>query len=296
MTPALQELRSALTRLHEDGLRAGLSAASAERLVAALDRGEPISQAASSAGLDRRIARAAELAAPSDLPRALAGLSRAAAELDTATRRLRSAGSYPLVLAASVVAGGAVLVGAALPALTMLPTEGDLPLRVPALATAGLATLLLVVLAAVVLGRLKVPWVCSGWVELERYAFLSSLQALVQAGAPLPSAVRGAASWTGRRGRAAGRALARSLEAGAPRRDLAPLLPTHEATMLTGAAAAGTVPETVGALAVVRRVALDRVIPDAIVRIQAVALILAGAAVLGIGATFVQAYSRALVG
>jgi type II secretory pathway component PulF len=296
VTPALEQLRASLTRLHGDGSRAGLPAPAATRLVEALDRGVPIGEAAAGSGLDRRVARAAALSDSPDLPGVLTGLTRTAAELSASTRQLRAAGSYPLVLAVSVVLGGLVLVGAALPALEMMPVEGGLELWPPAVLSAGAAALLLVALGAVVLSRVRLPWLSTGWIELERYAFLASLHVLIRSGAPLPSAVRGAAAWTGRRARAAAVTMARSLEAGAPVERLPPLLLPHEATMLAGAATAGTVPEAVEALALVRRVALTRAIPDAIVRVQAAAIVLAGSAVLCLGYTFFQAYSRVGLG
>ena len=296
MSPALQELAALLARLNRGPGGAGLPEAAARRLTEALDRGLPLAQAADGVRLDGRVAKAAEASGAEDLPAALGGLAALAAEVDAGARRLRSAALYPLVLAAVVAIAGGILVGAALPALRLMPggaLQQSGGLLVALLATAAI---LLVALSGVVLGRLRVPWLSDGWTLLDRYAFVASLEVLLRAGAPLIGAVRGSAAWSRGRARDAAMCLARSLEAGEAPARLAPLLAPYEAVALAGAARTGTVTETVAALTVVRRTSLTRVLPDTVIRVHACALLLGGGALLAVGVTLFQAYSRAVLG
>lgn len=293
MSLAHEELRGSLVRLRAGGLQAGLSAAQADRLVAGLEEGRPL---ASDSGLDPRLAQAVRASEVRDVPAALTALLGLAVEVESGARRLRSAGAYPLLLAASLVVCGGIVAGAAFPALGQLPGAG--PQSLGAL-TAGAAfgtAALLVVLAALVFGRVQVPWLSSGWIALERYAVLRSLVALGDAGVELPAALRGSAVWASGRGRRAARALAASLDAGTTTPASTALLDPFEARMLAGAAATGTWGDAARALSTHHAVRLQRVLPDSVARIHAAALVLAGLALTAVGATFFWAYSHALVG
>ena len=148
-----------------------------------------------------------------------------------------------------------------------------------------------------VLGRVHLPWVGAGWDLVERFAFTESLRVLVHAGAPLPVALRASARWSRRAAaRSAAEGLAHSLEAGRSEERPGPLLHSLEWAMLASAAGAGTVPETIAAIAAQRRVALSRLVPDAVVRIHASALVLAGTSIGVLGVSFYLAYGRALAG
>ncbi len=296
MSPALDELRSLLVRLHDGHGGSGLKGAAADRLTEALDRGLPLSEAALGTGLDDRIVRAADAGGAPDLPAALAGLARLASEHDAGTRRLRSAAFYPLILAFTVLVPGCVLVAATLPALQLLPGSGLAGSGTWLLPLLVTAAVLLLALGATVLGRVPLPWLTAGWAQLDRVAFVAALRALTDAGAPLPAATRGASAWSRGRARTAALDLARSLEAGEPTRDLRPLMAPHEASALAAGAEAGTAAETLAALESVVRAALDRTLPDTIVRVQGCALTLAGGALLTVGITLFRAYSLALLG
>ena len=256
----------------------------------------PVQEAASLAGLDARVASVAAKAEVSDLPAVLSRLVFVVAELDGGVRKLRSAGAYPLVLSLSVILAAVVVGGAALPTLAMLPGGPDLDLRGAIWWVAGLPAGLLLLLAAAVLGRLRIPWLSAGWAQLEGSAFVSAVDALSRSGASLPVALRAAAPLGGRAARAAAEQLAHSLEAGAPTDQARPLFDPFEATMLTAAASHGTLIEATGALAEQRRIALQRTIPDTLSRINVTALVLAGGAMLSIAATLFSVYGRVLAG
>lgn len=295
MSRPLDDLRTSLVRLHRGGVRSGLPAARADALVRALDEGAPIQDAAAASGLDRRVAGVAERAGVSDLPRVIARLAELAAEVDAGSGRLRAAGTYPLVLAVSVVVPGLAMAELAFPALARLPAAAGAPLGEVLAGTLAATVLLLLALAVVVLGRLPLPWISAGRICLDRFAFLQSVALLCRAGRPLPRALRASTPWVGASGRAAAEGLAHALESGAAGGEARPLLDPFEAAMLVGAAGTGTAPEATAALAEQHRVTLARVLPDAVVRIQATAVVLAGLAVLAIGGGFFWAYSRAVL-
>ncbi len=295
MSPALDELRSTLVRLHAGGLGVGLNSERADRLVQALDGGRPLEEAASSAGLDERLAKAVVLAEVNDVPAVLTALAGLAVELESGARRLRSAGAYPLLLALSLVLCAAVLAGAAFPVLAQLPGGATVPFGSLAARGAVGAALALALLAGLVLGRVRVPWLSAGWLALERYSFLRSLATLGDAGVELPAALRASSVWTAGRGRVAAHELAAALDAGGTEASTGALLDPFEARMLARAAISGTWGAAAKALAAQRQVALARVLPDAIARIHGSALCLTGLALTALGATFFWAYSHALV-
>jgi hypothetical protein len=238
--------------------------------------------------------RVAEAAGVPDRPAVVDGLTTLGDTVDAHIRRLRSAGSYPIVLGLSVLVAAGVVGGVGLPALAVLPgAEGVAGGGLPAV---GGVVLLLALLSALVLGRVRVPWLSEGWVRIERFAFIASLRILTQEGAELPAAVRASGEWGGGAARAAAEEFARGLEAGRVPNDLRPLLDPFESRMLGSAAVSGTLREALNALTDHHRIALGRVIPDAVVRIQVAAVLLAAVAVLVVGATFFGAYSRAILG
>jgi hypothetical protein len=294
VSAALDQLRDTLVGLHAGGLRPGLPPAAARTLVEALDRGSPLAEAATLAGLDPRLAEVAGEAQPSDTPALLAELARLAARLDTATRQLRVAGSYALALAVAVGVAAVAVLGLALPTLAIVPGSESFPVAPVLLVGAGVAVGLEIAMGLVVVGRVRVPWLSDGWTTLDRYAFVRTLDVLLQAGTPLPVAVRAAGRWGGGATQSAATGLARSLEAGEQAESAPPLLGPFETRMLVGAAASGAATETAGALAAQHQVAIERVLPDAVVRIQAVAVVLAGVAVLALGAAFFSGYSGVL--
>lgn len=293
MTQALDELRDSLVRLHEGGVGVGLASSEAATLVRALGEGVSVAQAAGLSGLDPRVAAVAERGAVSDLPALLGPLVGVVADHDAGARELRSAGTYPLILAASI-ALAAVVVGSAVPRLAALPGEHSVELVGLLGWLAAVPAALLLALGACVLGRVRLPWLSTGWPQLEGAAFVRALDALCRTGAPLPQALRAASLLGGPRAREAAEELARSLEAGAPTDRAQPLFDPFEATLLTAAAAHGTLLDATGALAEQRVIALRRAIPDTIVRIHAAALLLAGGAVLAVGLTFFSVYGRVL--
>ncbi|MCP4872966.1 MAG: hypothetical protein GY898_30100 [Proteobacteria bacterium] len=294
MTASLTQLRDSLVTLHQGGVRGGLAPAKADTLVRLLGEGSSVAEAGAAAGLDARITNTAAGAAVEDLPSVLAELARGAAQADDAVRRLRAAATYPLWLAGTIVFAAWAVGARALPALqhsnaALSPASG-LGVGVGL----GAAVLLLVALAALVWGRIRVPGLGSGWALVEGYGFVHSVAVLAAAGAPLHVAVRASAGWSRGAGRAAADGLARALEAGTPAAGGAPLLDPFEVSLLGAAAASGAGAETAAAIAEHRRIALARVVPDTVVRIQAVAVLLAGGAVLLVGLTFLGAYAGAI--
>lgn len=298
MTTTLPELRAQLHRLHANGHAHGLGDDAATAFASALEAGTPFLEAGERAGLDRRLTRMVQESQATDAPTALSGLLSASGELLAGAATLRSAGTYPLVLATSVALTGAIVLGAATPSLRLLPLgeggTGNLPIAAAFAATVAL----LVLLSALVLGRARLPLVGSGWQRLDGLWFLTSLLALLQAGAPLPSAVRAASS--GLRGpqRSAGEGFASHLEAGAAAVDGAEgarvgntaLLDPFEAAQLTAAAREGLLPLALEGVIGHRRLALEREIPETAMRIQTVALGLAGTALVLVAGTFLSAY------
>jgi len=314
MSVTLDELRGTLVRLHAGRLQGGLSPAAADALVAALAEGRPVGEAAARAGLDPDLAGAVEDAGVQDLPAVLAGLARCTAEVEAHARQLRSAGSYPLVLAVGVLVAGLVIGPVASPALAALPGADTQP-QVPMLAAVIVAAALLVLQSLLVLGRVRSGPLGRGWRLLESFAFVEQLRLYTLAGAAAPRAVRAAAGSGSAASRSAasrsaasrsaasrsaasrraGLSLARALEAGRPAADLAPLLSPHETAVLIGAARSGALAETAAALAAQRRVALQRQIPQVAALIHATALVLAGLALLAVGLGFFTAYVHALL-
>jgi len=295
MSDALDQLHASLVTLHGGKARLGLPPARAEQLIGLLGQGTGAVEAGRAVGLDRRLGVIAEGSEVADVPLALVALVRVGADVEDASRQLRAAGVYPLSLALSIVISAAVVVGFALPSLAAESTWGGGSLGGVAL-TVGLAVGLLMLLTATVWGRVRVPGLSAGWGQLEGYGFVQSVAALTGAGAPLVPAIRASGEWAGKGGRAAAAGLARSLEAGVPATDASPLLEPFEVALLSAAASNGTVPETASALAHQRRLALARVIPDTVTRIQACAVLLAGGAVASVGLALFGAYGRALVG
>lgn len=289
---SLDALQGALVRMSASGL-GGPGEAEAGELVSALASGADLTEAAGRAGLDPRLTRAVLLAKTSDVPAALAGQAMIASTLAGHSRRLRSAGAYPLLLAAAVLLAGAVIRGVMTPALTEVSyaTGGTQPLLIAVGVSAGV----LVLLSAAVLGRLRLPLLSGGWPAIHRAAFFDSLDQLTAAGASLPAALRGSAVWCLPDQARAAEALARALEAGQTG-DGAPLLHPMEAGLLAGAARSGTVPQAAAALAEQERVRQKRTLPGAILRIHTLALLIASGGVLAVGVAFFTVYGRVLAG
>ena len=205
-------------------------------------------------------------------------------------RRLRAAGTYPLVLAAAVLMVSGVIAGVMAPVLLSLSISSDSPSQL--LGTTVLCAGLLGLLAAAVHGRVRLP-LLDGWSMMHRTAFLESLAQLTAAGAPLPAALRASAVWClPGQGRDA-QALAQALDAGSSSSGgtlLAPL----EAAMLVGGAQTGTAALAAEALAAQDRVRLTRRLPTAILRIHTTAMLIAGLAVLAVGVAFFSVYGHVL--
>ena len=66
--------------------------------------------------------------------------------------------------------------------------------------------------------------------------------------------------------------------------------------MLINAARSGTAPQATSALVAQQQVRLARTLPDAIMRVQAAALVIAGAGVLALGVAFMVVYGHVLAG
>lgn len=286
-------LRDALSRMHRNGLRGGLPAPRAAALSEALSSGVSLSDAASRAGLDPRLSEAVSSSGVPDVPAALLEQAYIAERLESGSRRLRAVGTYPLVLAVALLSASIVLNAQLVPALsgTMLtPLPSMLLLQV----SVGVSVLLLVLLSLLVLGRVHVPVVSSGWRALHRTAFLSSLDALLAGGASLPAALRASSVWCLPAQRQAARSLSQSLEAGRAPPDVGVLLAPAEAALLHQGAQTGTALASAHALSSQQRVRLERVLPGAALRVQVVAMSLAGAGVLFVGLSFFRVYFNVL--
>ena len=290
MKPALTALKDTLVRLHRSGLRCGLPDAAARRLVDALARGAGISEAAAASGLDPHLAQIIAHSEVADVPTVLGRLAVAGSQLDMHTRRLRSAGVYPLVLACSITIASVLTFGvmrASLGQLMEPAASASSPLLMGAV---GLAVAMLLILSVLVLGRVRIPGLSSGWAALDAHVFLEGLLILSDAGVALPAGLRAAAVWCSPAARAAAEGMARALEAGTTEADARPLLQPFERAVLLGAAASGAQVETTGALAAQHRTAISRRLSAAVIRIELTGLCLAGLALLGLGASYYLVY------
>ena len=284
MTP-LEDLRDTLVRQHALRLPSGLGPDAADRLVAGLSRGEALDALAGAVGLDPRVAGAVTRAGVHDVPGTLVALGDTLNRFTVASRTLRAAGTYALVLAVSVGVAGVAAGSFAMPALAVVPggpVSGFALMRGAVLAVGAL----LVLLCLVVLTRAPIPGV--GWALVECAAVSSALASLTAAGAPLPAALRGAAVWTRGARRAALVRLAVDLDAG----QAVSVDRGLDVALLAGAAAHGTVPATAAAIAAQRRVQLDRLLPVRVLRIQIVGLLLAGLGLAAVASAFYWEYAR----
>ena len=286
---SLDSLKGSLVRLHRNGLQGGLQSADAEQLVAALSQGTPLSDIAKKVGLDARLTRAVLDAQVGDVPTALAGQARIAARVAANSRQLRAAGTYPLVLAMAVVVAGSVVAGVLAPALATLTFTPGVVAWPPLVSAVAVSVVLMGLLSMAVLGRLRLPLLSGGWPAVDRGAFFESLDQLVQAGAPLPAALRASRVWCAPGPGAGAEALAQALEAGQSASG-APLLHPVESAMLVRAAQSGTLPQATAALSQQQQVRLLRILPDAITRIHIASLLLAGIAVAAVGIGFFLVY------
>jgi hypothetical protein len=202
---------------------------------------------------------------------------------------LRSAGGYLGMLAMGIAVATAVVVGVGLPALGELPggVEGW-PLRAGGLVAIGILVSGMAALAR----RWPVPGVDPAWRRLDGYAVLESTRLLVAAGVDLPLAFRASGAWA--RDDRDATALGRALEAGEPLP--AGLLGTFEASSLRAAAGVGAASAALTALSSARRAALPRELSSAAFRIEVFGLVVAGAAVLSVGASWMWVSSLGVVG
>lgn len=294
MTESLSELRTTLVTLHQAGIKVGLPPNRADTLIRLLGEGESPVAAAQGAGLDSRVAAAAS-GLDGDVPAVLGRLATMLADADDAARRLRAAAVYPLWLAATVLLCAWAVGARALPALRTTELAEVPPGSFAATFGLALAVALLVVLGALVGGRVRVPWLGQGWGLLEGYAFLHGVAILSAGGTSLDQAVARSGGFT-RKGaaRRAASSLAHALASGTAPGDVRPLLHPFEVSMLAAATASGAEVDTAAAIAEQRRIALARVIPDSVVRIQATALIVGGGAVLILGVTLFGSYVDAI--
>lgn len=280
MSAGLDALRAGLVRLSVQG---GREPHGVDGLIGALGQGIAPAQAARAAGLDAGVVAVLSSleCPPTDVPGALLGLSRIAAQRASADGQLRASATYPTALALSVVLAGMVVVGLAVPAAAALPgaqdTGGLLVVGV------GGAVVCLLGLAAAVGLRTPLPGLSVGWRAVESAAFVQSVQLLVQLGVPFASAVRASAAWCTGAGQLEGLALARSLDAGEVEGPAGVLLSPFERSMLQGAAQAGAADAALTALVQHHENNLKHVIPVAASRVHLVSLLLAGGATLAVG-------------
>lgn len=291
------ELQRRLERLHANGHPAGLGPAEARGLAVALEAGAPLGEVAARFGLDRALAERVQAAGSKDGVVALQGALLVAGEAAAGAQALRSAGTYPLVLAASVALSGAVVAGLLVPQVEALPMGAAGGLG-PLLAL-GLAVSVLVLLALAVFTRLPLPLLGPVWARIEAQALLGGTLAFLEAGATLPGAVRAAAGGLSRGAAEEGRALAAWLEAGAgdgaAPREGSGLLHPYEVAQLVAAARAGAALHTLRALLEHRRLALERALPEAAARIELLSLLVAGSGLLGVGAAFFSLYTPGML-
>lgn len=289
---SVSALGEALSRMHRNGLRGGLPASQAAALTEALSSGSALSDAASRAGLDRRLSEAVATAGVPDVPAALLEQVYIAESLESGSRRLRAAGTYPLVLAVALLSAALVITTQLTPAFEGMSFAP--PSSRPLLVSVGGSVLCLILLSVLVLGRVRIPFFSGGWRALHRTAFLSSLNALLSGGAPLPAAVRASSVWCLPAQRRAAVLLSQSLEAGRAPPEVGALLSPAESALLHQGAETGTASASAHALAAQQRVRLERVLPDAMLRIHIISLLLAGIGVLVVGVSFFQVYFNVL--
>jgi len=296
VSAALQALQASLRRLHANGHPCGLEGKRAQQLCGALAAGSPLQKAARSAGLDARLTRVVCAAGSVDVPTVLGQLLDLRARSAPHARALRSAASYPLLLAFAALLCGGIVLGVGRPALAALPLGSGGSSAAPLLAALLVPCGLLVALCLVVLGRLRLPFLGRGWQRIEGYELLAGLRVLVRAGTPLPRALRAAAGFCSGKGRRGAEALAGSLEAGGKPPEHVPLLDAHELALLAAAASFGALPESLDALAEQRERALEREVPAQAMAIEVTAMVLAGLALLCVGAAFFSSYTQAVAG
>ena len=286
---SLENLKRALVTMHQSGLRGGLPMAEAQTLVGALEQGVSLGELTDQIHIEPRLIVSATAEGVGDLPAVLTAQARVLSKQASRRRFLTAAGTYPLVLALSVMLASAVLTTVMEPALTSLVVTPSETLIDPMLIAILVAAALLLGLAGVVLGRYRVPGISEGWQAIDRAAFFESLTTLLLDGVDLPAAVRASAAWCSGRQRTAALTLARALEAGETTSG-APLLFPLEATLLQGAAQAGTAHLATQALSEQQQIRLTRRLPSAVFRIHLISILIAGAAVLGLGLSFFVIY------
>ncbi len=296
MSATAQELSARLQRLHANGHPVGLPSSKAEAFVRDLSAGAPLEQAAERVGLDPRLARSVTIAGVTQLPTVLDGLLGTAAASLTHARALRTAATYPLVLALSIAVTGAVVFGTVGPALSMLPLGAPTATSTPLLVALVITIGLLAALSLVVLSRVPIPQFSHGWQRIEGLAFLECLQVLDEAGATLPRALRAASCWCSGSATRRSEALARAMEAGGTPPGLAPLFDPFEVSLLMSAASTGALPEALSALVTHRRLALERELPAQIMRIHAAAMALSGLSLVVVAGAFFYTYYGSLAG
>jgi type II secretory pathway component PulF len=221
----------------------------------------------------------------------MARLLGPAAERAEHERRLRGAAFYPAMLAVVVATCGVVVWLASRELFAVLPFDGEPPAPwAPVTGGAGLAGL--VALALLTAARVGVPGGVGD--RLDGASFLAWASALVEAGAALPEAIRGAGSACGAPGRRAAERMAARLEAGGGALVGGSLLAPTEACMLATGAAAGVAGASLAVLAEHRRRRLEHELAAAVMRVELATLALAALAVLAMGVPFYASYSAAL--
>lgn len=296
MSTETHELGSLLRLLQQNAHPAALNPNQIELLERSIAQGLPGAQTARRAGLDPRLVRVLSLTGPTDLPCLLRSLQATLAEHATHSAKLAGAAFYPLMLTLAVILSGASLLGLALPAFARLPDAQSTVGGGLALGSFLLCLLLLFALGFAVAGRFRVPYLGQGHQDLDRFASLACARALVEAGRPLPEALRASAAWCEGLLREKGESLARTLEAGGSTSESEPLLSAFESSLFLSAARLGTVPASLEALVEQQRRALERSVPEQCARVQLGALLLAGLALLSLAVPFILAYSRAVAG
>ncbi len=255
--------------------------------------GSSLEVAAAQVRLDPRLAASITLSGVRDVPTVLLHLIGIVGASAARGRALRAMATYPLILAASVACTAAIVFGMMGPIMPLLPLGGATGHATPLLGALLGSLALLVGLSLAVF--LRLPPFAQGWERLDGLVFLDSVRVFVTAGAPLPSALRGAATWCRGSTRRRALALARASEAAGGLPQLEPLLDAFEGSLLLSAASAGALPQTIEALLTQRRLALERELPAQAMRIHVSALLLAGSSLAIVGGSFFATYSAAMV-
>lgn len=273
----------------------GLSAAHAAEFAALVGSTEDAGTALEKAGGDRAVAHVLREAKAPDAIAVLSRLVPVTGEVATLRRALAGAASYPVALLASTALAAWAIWAVSLPALV---TVGADPFELRLAQAAALIVSLgaLVALSIVTARGLRVPGFSRGHALLDRALVLDAAAVLVEEKVPLDRAVAAAGAAVQGPIQEAAKALAWAFGSGSAPGAVEALLSRDAAGILGASAAKGVAASVLRALAGQALLEAQRDVPAQVRRVQLVALLCAGAAVMTLAIGWYQSYVHAVVG